>query len=66
MTQVVPYLMDVCTADPSNCLMAKYNAFCFANRDEIALMTNVTQDVFTEDWANTVYNEFPSLNLTSL
>ena len=27
-TQVVPYLMDVCTADPSNCLMNEYNLYC--------------------------------------
>lgn len=28
-TQIVPYLMDLCTADSSNCLMDAYKDYCY-------------------------------------
>ena len=57
-TQIVPYLMDLCIEDSSNCLMNAYKDYCFAQLNNVLSQTDVSQVDFIAEWTAQVAAEF--------
>ena len=58
MTQIIPYLIDVCAANSSQCYMDDYAQFCFDNLNWIAKADDKSEDEFTKTWALLVSKKF--------
>ena len=56
--QVLPYLMDLCVEDSSNCLMNDYMAWCFEVQDTVLGLTDMSKDEFTKYWSEQVSKKF--------
>ena len=48
--QIVPYLMDLCLGDSTQCLMDDYRNFCYANYSNVLAQTNMSLDAFIPWW----------------
>lgn len=57
-TELVPYFMDNCVADPTNCLFNQYKDFAFANVNTNLSLTNLGRNEFITYWTTQVANEF--------
>ena len=58
MTQIVPYLMDLCTADSTQCYMNAYKDYCFEQQSMVLSEKNVSLDDFVVQWTGMVAAEF--------
>mmetsp|Transcript_8047 Transcript_8047/g.5727 ORF Transcript_8047/g.5727 Transcript_8047/m.5727 type:complete len:144 (-) Transcript_8047:96-527(-) len=57
-TQVIPYLMDVCIDDASQCdLLNQYKDYCFSNYGNVLSMDTTSQEDFISYWSATVASE---------
>jgi hypothetical protein len=48
--QIVPYLMDLCSTNSSQCLMDDYRNFCYANYTSVLSQTTMSLDEFVPWW----------------
>ena len=48
--QIVPYLMDLCISDSSECLMDDYRNFCYANYASVLSQVDLSLDDFIPWW----------------
>ena len=48
--QIVPYLMDLCETDSTQCLMDDYRNYCYANYSSVLSQTNMSLDDFVPWW----------------
>ena len=58
MTQVLPYLTDLCTADSTQCYQDAYSELCYKNLDWIVKANDVSEDSFEQEWSKTVSDAF--------
>ena len=57
-TQIVPYLLDLCTANADHCLMDSYKDYCFQQQEFVLSESNVSLNDFVVKWTNMVADEF--------
>ena len=57
-TQLVPYLNDLCISDSTKCYQDEYATLCWANLDWV-VRDNTTNEVdFMKGWSETVSKKF--------
>ena len=57
-TQIVPYLQDLCITDSTQCLTNQYKDFCFEQLDMVEAEHDVSQDDFIAQWTGLVAARF--------
>jgi len=58
MTQIIPYMQDLCVADSSKCYMDQYAELSFKNLGWITQATDKSETQFEAEWAKTVAKEY--------
>ena len=58
MTQIIPYMIDLCNADSTKCYMDAYSELCYKNLDWIVKANTVSEDDFEQKWSATVAEAF--------
>ena len=48
MTQIIPYMFDLCNADSTKCYMDAYAELCWKNLDWIVKANTVSEDDFEQ------------------
>ena len=55
LTQVVPYLQDLCAQDPKNCpYVDQYVEYCLDNLSDIVGKSDISEQDFEAQWATTI------------